>query len=79
MTHSSGALSAKQLQNELGVTYKTAWRMRTYIKMLMEQNDGDLLKDPSIREYKEHRWVFFNKLEFTFVQKKETPEGNEEK
>jgi len=43
----------------------------------MEDNDGDLLKDPAEREYKEHKWVFFNKLQFTFVQK-QTEEKKQE-
>ena len=69
MTHSRAGITVKQLQKELGVTYKTAWRIKTAIYYLMEDNNGDLLKDPSEREYKEHKWVFFNKLQLTFVQK----------
>jgi len=79
MTHSRDTLSSKQLQRELGVTYKTAWRMRRNIRILMEQNNGDLLKDPSLREYKEHKWVFFNKLQLTFVQKQASSENSGEK
>jgi transposase-like protein len=71
MTHTRATITIKQLQKELGVTYKTAWRIYTTIRYLMDENDGDLLKDLSEREYKEHKWVFFNKLQFTFVQKQE--------
>jgi transposase len=78
MTHTRTAITVIQLQKELCVTYKTAWRMRTLIRYLMEENDGDLLKDPTEREYKEHKWVFFNKLQFTFVQK-QAIEKNEDK
>jgi len=69
MTHTRAEITCKQLQNELGVTYKTAWRIHTSLRYLMEDNKGDLLKDPTEREYTEHKWVFFNKLQFTFVQK----------
>ncbi|MBI4234187.1 MAG: IS1595 family transposase [Chloroflexi bacterium] len=36
-------ISAKQLERELGVTYKTAWRMFTQIRKLMAQDDGHKL------------------------------------
>ncbi len=77
MTHTRAAISVKQLQRELGVTYKTAWRMYKGIHMLMAQNKGDLLSEKS--DYREHKWVFFNKLEIKFVQKRESNESDTSK
>lgn len=42
MTNTRSGVSAKTLQRELGVTYKTAWRMCHKIRELM-QNDADFL------------------------------------
>ena len=69
-----------KLQHELGVTYKTAWRMYTALRKLMAQNDGDLLvkasdldDEYSVKREKSwvQRWVFFNKLEIKVVEKEE--------
>lgn len=35
-------ISAKQLERELGVTYKTAWRMFNQIRKLFDEDDGPL-------------------------------------
>lgn len=80
MLYTRGTLSRKQLQRELGVTYKTAWRIYNSLYELMEQNNGNLLKgtlDIKHGEYKERKWIFFNKLEIKVVQKQELFEDDE--
>lgn len=64
MTHTRSNVSAKALQKELGVTYKTAWRIYKEIFSLMERNKGDLLTDTQVR-----KWVFWNAIELKVVQK----------
>jgi len=65
MTHSWGKIPIKKLQSELGVSYKTAWRISNSLKYLMSQNNGNLLTEP--------KQVFnlniFNAIEFNVVQK----------
>ncbi|MEY4723011.1 MAG: hypothetical protein RLZZ324_524 [Candidatus Parcubacteria bacterium] len=40
MATSKNGVSAKELERQLGVTYKTAWRMAFQIRKLMEQSGG---------------------------------------
>ncbi len=42
MASSHCGISAKRLQRETGVTYKTAWRMFTQIRKLLQENDVTL-------------------------------------
>lgn len=67
MTCTRGRISIKALQRELGVTYKTAWRMKSMILKLMKQNHGDLLSGPE----KVLSVSFFNAFELKVIQKEE--------
>ena len=40
MAQTRCGISAKQIERELGVTYKTAWRMFNKIRSLLEEDDG---------------------------------------
>jgi hypothetical protein len=64
MTQTRGKISTKTLQKELGVTYKTAWRIRNNTYKLMQLNKGDLLNDTQIS-----KWVIFNKIELKVIRK----------
>lgn len=41
-------ISAKQIQRETGVTYKTAWRMFHQIRKLLSEDDGVQLEGPTV-------------------------------
>jgi transposase len=76
MTHTKGEISAKQLQRELGVTYKTAWRIYKAVKKIMAQNS--LLTDAQTLDSNEkaegemsHKWVFFKRFEISVVETQE--------
>ncbi len=43
-------ISAKQLERELGVTYKTAWRIFDQIRKLMDEDDGPLWGEVEVDE-----------------------------
>src|SRR5258707_5576913 len=43
-------ISAKQLERELGVTYKTAWRMFKQIRSMLAENRGPLTGEVEIDE-----------------------------
>jgi len=42
MSQSKNGVAAKELERQLGVTYKCAWRMAKQIRLLMSDNDGPL-------------------------------------
>lgn len=69
MTHTRSDMKVIQLQKELKVTYKTAWRMYKKIRILMEQNKADLLSDEEKGNIL--HWTLFNTLEIKITQRKE--------
>ena len=50
MASTRTGISAKQLEREIGVTYKTAWRMFTQIRKLMAQDDMVLFGEVEVDE-----------------------------
>lgn len=66
LTQTWGKISVVDLQRELGVTYKTAWKISTSLKMVMEQNNAELLSETR----KIFSWNILNAFELKIVQKK---------
>jgi hypothetical protein len=50
ITSTRAGISAKQLERELGVTYKTAWRMFHQIRKMMGYDEGQLTGDIEVDE-----------------------------
>ena len=50
MSTTRAGISAKQLERELGVTYKTAWRMFKQIRVLMAEDPGEFFGDVEMDE-----------------------------
>lgn len=50
MAHTRMGISAKQLERELGVTYKTAWRMFTKIREMMQNDTTSLFGSIEVDE-----------------------------
>lgn len=50
MAQTRAGISAKQLERELGVTYKTAWRMFHQIRSMMVDDERDLVGEVEIDE-----------------------------
>ena len=50
MASTRSGISAKQLERELGVTYKTAWRMADQIRKLMNEDTGPLQGEVEVDE-----------------------------
>ena len=78
ITQSNGNISAKQLEKELDVTYKTAWKMCKEMKLLMAKSNTNLLAvdkndEDNMGKNTVRKWIFFNKIEFTVTQKKTSP------
>lgn len=67
LTSTRGKISCITLQHELGVTYKTAWRMRQRVLRLMKQHRGDLLHESE----RSISFSFFNAFELRVVEKQD--------
>jgi transposase len=64
-------LTIKQLQSRLGVTYKTAWRMKKLISELTSEEKIRRTKEGNSAD-KIFKWTLFNKLTFSVTEKEES-------
>lgn len=58
MTNTKSGISAKQIERELGVTYKTAWRMMHQVRKMMSSTDAQLSGEVEIDETFVHANVY---------------------
>jgi len=58
MTSTKSGVSAAQIQREIGVTYKTAWRMMHQVRKMMAAPDGQLSGEVELDETYVHANVF---------------------
>lgn len=79
MMHTKGNVTAVQLQKELGVTYKTAWRIRSLIKkeMLYDLDALYASGNTDSQSSKVHKWVFFKHFEIAVIEKEDYESATE--
>lgn len=58
MSTNKAGTSARQIEREIGVTYKTAWRMMHQIRSMMGNKDTELANDVEVDETYIHPNVF---------------------
>ncbi len=68
MTQTHASLTIRELSSELGVSYKTSWRMYRALYPLMQE--GNLLDEIKDQEGQVRKWLFFNTIEILVSQKK---------
>lgn len=81
MTYTRGNITAVQLQKELKVTYKTAWRIKKLIKKQMLYDLEELytpVSSPTNAQVsKIHKWVFFKHFEIAVIEKDDDESATE--
>lgn len=74
MSQSRNGVAAKEIERQVGVTYKTAWRMQKQIRLLMQDDAGLLSGDVEAdetwiggkrkrREYRENKTIVFGAVQ----------------